>query len=207
MENKQLQLFTFQDKPSTKKKHDYFKSDCSKGLHSFLRSSLINQFGNPRCRWCGADCINWSLLHKHDQANESLVIQELRKEWWRDSWFKRKIDIKAKNHALRKGKHLLRDYAETRIRKSVGSEKPYRDGFQTPYKGNLIYYAQHAIAACCRNCIEVWHGIPKNKKLTEKEINYLVGLVMHYVSIVMPELSDEGIYVPSIRNKAPERRK
>lgn len=25
--------------------------------------------------------------------------------------------------------------------------------------GNIVFYAQHAVAACCRNCIEVWHGI------------------------------------------------
>ena len=200
------QLFLFQDEQVAKEEHDSSKIDCSRGLHAFLRSPLVNQSGNPRCRWCGADCVDWPSLHKHDRSAVLLAIRELRKELWRDSWFKREIDVRAKNHALRKGKRLLRVYAENRIHKSVGSEQPYRDGFQTPFKGNVIYYAQHAVAACCRDCIEVWHGIPKGKKLTEEEIIYLVELVMQYVDTVMLELTEEGIHVPPIR-KPQDRRK
>lgn len=199
------QLFLFHDERAAEEKDDSLKSDCIRGLHAFVRSPLVNQSGNPRCRWCGADCVDWPLLHKRDRSAVLVAIHELRKEFWRDSWLKRQIDVKAENHALRKGRDALRSYAENRIRKSVGSEQPYRDGFQTPYRGNVIYYAQHAIAACCRNCIKVWHGIAKGKKLAEEEIAYLVELVMQYVDIVMPELGVRGIYIPPIRKR--QRRK
>lgn len=196
---KNTQLLLFQDERAGEEKYDPSKSNCSVGLHAFFRSPLINLSGNPRCRWCGADCVDWIFLHKRNPLTTQLAIRELRKELWRDSWFRREIDVRAKNHALRKGKRLLRIYVENRIRKSIGSEQPYRDGFQTPYKGNVVYYAQHAVAACCRNCVEVWHGISKGKKFADEDIAYLVELIMQYVDIVMPELGEWGIRVSPIR--------
>jgi len=192
----QLPLFT-----KTEKRMDYdpTESRCAQGLHSFFRTTQFNQAGYPCCRWCGTDCINWSLLHRRDKSMLDAVIAELRKEYWRDSWFRRMIDTKARNHSLRKGKKLLREHAEKHLKSSVGPAMPYRDGFQTPYKGNVVFYAQHAVAACCRNCIEVWHGIQKGKELADRDIAYLTDLVMKYVDIAMPELKEEGMRVPPIR--------
>ena len=149
--------------------------------------------------------MDWRLLHRRSQSALDSVIVELRKEHWRDSWFRRPIDVRAKNHALRKGKNLLREYVKGRIRSSVGPAQPYRDGFQTPYAGNIAFYAQHAVAACCRNCIEVWHGIPKGRELANQDIAYLTDLVMKYVDVVMSELNEDGIHVPPI--KKPKHRK
>ena len=52
---------------------------------------------------------------------------------------------------------------------------------QTPFSGNVIYYAQHATATCCRKCIEAWHGIGRECHLTEEEIAYFAELMMHYI--------------------------
>lgn len=181
------------------KKYGPLESRCARGLHAFFRSFILNSEGHPCCRWCGANCVNWTFLHQRDVIALDLVINELRKEYWRDCWFHRNIDLQAMNHALRKGKKSLHEHAEHRISKSVGPSNPYRNGFQTPYTGNIVYYAQHAVAACCRNCIEVWHGIPKGKELTDAEIGYLTELVMKYVDAVMPELKDDGVRIPPIK--------
>mgnify|MGYP001587429315 CR=1 FL=1 len=194
----QLLLFTKTEEKKSKK-YDPAESRCAQGRHSFFRATQFNQAGYPRCRWCEADCVDWQLLHRRNNANLDSVIAELRKEYWRDSWFRRMIDQKARNHALRKGKILLREHAEKRLKSSVGPATPYRDGFQTPYKGNIVFYAQHAVAACCRNCIEVWHGIQKGKELADRDIVYLTDLVMKYVDTAMPELKEEGMRVPPIR--------
>jgi predicted transcriptional regulator len=187
------------------KKYDPLRSRCSEGLHTFFRTSLFNGNGYPRCRHCGADCVNWKLMHRKDASLVNSAIAELRNEYWRNSWFERHIDERAENHALRKGKQLLREHVANRIRKSVGPVEPYRDGFQTPYTSNVAFYAQHAVAACCRKCIEVWHGIPKGRELTNQEIHYLAELAMRYVDTVMPNLREEGVYVPPI--KKPQQRK
>jgi len=199
-EGRQLSFFP-QDKNREKKEkeHNPTESRCSQGLHSFFRTKLFNEAGYPCCRWCGADCVNWQLLHRRNQSDLDFVIAELRKEYWRNNWFRLSADARAKNHALRKGRKLLRKHAEYRIRISVGSAQPYHNGFQTPYVGNIVFYAQHAVAACCRNCIEMWHGIPKGKKLTNKDVSYLATLVMKYIDIALPELKDEGMRIPPIR--------
>ena len=206
-QDKEKQLLFLSEEKSSKDERKYNPSEsrCMEGLHTFFRTTLFNQKGRPCCRWCGVDCVDWQLLHHRDQLALDSVIVELRKEYWRDTWFRRTIDVRTKNHALRKGKKMLREYANNHIRSSVGPAWPYRDGFQTPYANNVVFYAQHAVAACCRNCIEMWHGISKGKELTNQDIAYLTELVMKYVDVVMPELGEDGIYVPPIRK--PKHRK
>ena len=48
-------------------------------------------------------------------------------------------------------------------------------------KGHPVFIAQHATATCCRNCLEKWHHIPKNKPLTEEEIHYIVSLIIKWI--------------------------
>lgn len=171
------------------------KSDCQGGLHCFIRSPHRNGSGFPCCRYCKADCVKWEMLHRRNKSSIPLAVVELRREFWRNSWFGRDIDVTAKNHALRKGTVLFREHARKRLCQSVGPGSPYRDGFQTPYSGKLIYYAQHAVATCCRTCIETWHGIPKSCELSEEHIDYLLELVMEYVKFALPNMGEEGIQI------------
>ncbi len=201
--DKQLFLFEGFNETHDKTKNESIPlaSDCANGLHSFLHSPLKNNKGHHCCRNCGADVIDWQRVHQRDIRDSEFIIQELRKEKWRNDWWNKEIDLGAINHALRKGEIDLRRFAVNRIRKSVGDEKPYRDGYQTPYQGNIVYYAQHALACCCRKCIEYWHGIPRGRKLTQHEINYLTDLVMAYAKTKIPNLTKNAIYVPPIRKK------
>ena len=90
---------------------------------------------------------------------------------------------------------------EHRIRKYLGGANPPFDGRQTPREGsrNPICYAQHALAACCRKCMEYWHGIRQGRSLTDTEINYFVELMMAYISERIPDLLDKGIRVSPIK--------
>lgn len=56
------------------------------------------------------------------------------------------------------------------------------DGAQTPMKGHPVFIAQHATATCCRTCLEKWHGIEKNRDLTNQEINYVVMLILKWIT-------------------------
>jgi hypothetical protein len=90
--------------------------------------------------------------------------------------------------------------------KSVGraSQKLFRDGMQTPLKGNVIYYAQHATASCCRKCIEYWHDIPRDRDLTDSEVEYLSTLVCRYIDERLPALNDHPVRVPRKRPASPD---
>ena len=67
----------------------------------------------------------------------------------------------------------------------------FRDGIQTPVdKQNIIYYAQHATATCCRKCIKYWHGIPYDRALEPAEALYLQELIIKYIENRLPDLPD-----------------
>jgi hypothetical protein len=174
-------------------------SDCSNNLHCFktTRKMLAN---NQRgaCRSCGAQLVNWERVQIMDPEDAEHTFQSLRMELIRHHFWHIDIDQKAVNHARRKGRIALRSATDARIRKSVGSANPSFDGRQTPRAGNVIFYAQHATASCCRKCIEEWHGIPIGRALTEQEVQYLSQLATLYIEERLL-LKDEGEHVPAIR--------
>ncbi len=51
------------------------------------------------------------------------------------------------------------------------------DGDRILMKGHLVFIAQHATATCCRGCIQKRHRIKKGKELSNKEIQFFVGLL------------------------------
>jgi hypothetical protein len=154
-----------------------------------------------RCRACGIDLIDWSRVHQRNLSDVAYTFEALKKELVRHYYWHVMIDQQAKNHALRKGSLALPAYIEKRIRTSVGLAQPYRDGMQTPKSGNIVYYAQHATASCCRACIEEWHKIPRGRSLTDTEINYLSDLATLYINERLPELQPEGLKIAPLRHR------
>ena len=71
-----------------------------------------------------------------------------------------------------------RDFLEKRLAPAL----PRNDGKQTPWGGHPVFRAQHATATCCRGCLLKWHGIPKKRKLTEREIDYVLAVIEKWLS-------------------------
>jgi hypothetical protein len=145
--------------------------------------------------------VDWSRVHNLDSRDAEYTFSAMKFELIRHKFWHVDIDQKAINHAKRKGYSGLDLAVRSRLRKSVGSAKPSRDGRQTPMEGsgNVIYYAQHATASCCRKCIEYWHGIPQGRALTEDEVGYLAQLAMLYIRDRLPSLTADGEKVSPIR--------
>jgi hypothetical protein len=180
-------------------------TDCERDLHCF--KSARRTKGQPMagpCRACGAELIEWDRVHKRDVSDRDYTFEALRNELIRHHFWHVPIDEKALAHATRKGRVALHEAAGQRIVKSVGraSARLYRDGMQTPREGNVIYYAQHATAACCRKCIEYWHDIPPDRDLTDEETAYLTYLVCRYIDERLPDLDPEPRKVPRKRRNA-----
>jgi len=175
---------------------------CEEGLHCFLRSrKMARSNERGRCRSCEADLVDWTRVHKMDPSDAGYTFKALKQELIRHHFWHVEIDQKAVNHARRKGVVGMREAATARIRASVSPAEPVRDGRQTPWAGNALYYAQHATASCCRRCIEEWHGIPRGRALEDKEIQYLVDLVGFYVAERLPLLKEDGEQIPRIRSR------
>jgi hypothetical protein len=101
----------------------------------------------------------------------------------------------------------LKEAATQRLHSSVAKAEPIRDGLQTPMSGNILYYAQHATACCCRSCMEYWHNVPKGRQLTESELSYFTELMMRFVAERMPKLAKEPESIPRRSNVRGSRAK
>ncbi|WP_322354279.1 DUF4186 family protein [Dehalococcoides sp.] len=165
--------------------------DCEHDLHCFRRQRPIKQtYRNGKCFACGVDLVDWNRIDKKNLKDVDYTINAIQKEMIRHVYWHKTIDEQALELARKKGLHQLKEDVEKRISKYVSpaSKDIFRDGTQTPFKGNLIYYAQHATATCCRKCAEEWHGIDRNRPLTPDEIHYMVDLVMLYIKQRVPDL-------------------
>jgi hypothetical protein len=174
-------------------------SACGDNLHCFkqARSTAKKKaFKKGLCRMCGADLIDWPRVHGRDLSDVEHTFDQLRHELIRHHFWHVEFDTKALNHARRKGRVQLHLAARQRVLTSVSRCDNPREGRQTPFKENTLYYAQHATASCCRPCIQYWHDIPANRDLTEQEIDYLTNLVIRYVDERLPDLDDDSVYVP-----------
>ena len=85
------------------------------------------------------------------------------------------------NYINEKGFNNIKKHAYNFINERLAPANPINDGKQTPMKGHPVFIAQHACACCCRNCLEKWHHIPKNKELTNNEVNYIVMLLITWI--------------------------
>ena len=76
---------------------------------------------------------------------------------------------------------VVREHAHDLLRKKIAAAEPVKDGRQTPYRGHVVFVAQHATATCCRTCLQKWHGIEKGRELSEDELAYAVEVVARWV--------------------------
>lgn len=105
------------------------------------------------------------------------------------SSFRSKFKLKQKDYdyITAKGVETIKDHAYQFISKRVASDFPRNDGKQTPMRGHPVFIAQHATATCCRGCIQKWHGIRKGRVLDDKEVDFLVALIMGWIEKQFPK--------------------
>lgn len=177
-------------------------SDCDNDLHCFLQKTQKPRPHGGPCRHCGKDLIDFPRVQARDLGDIGNTIDSLSREWIRHALWERPFDQKAINHARRKGRRQMREVeAEKRIRQAVGKARHPKEGKQTPFEGNVLFFAQHAVAACCRRCVEYWHGIPMGAPLTDEQVGYLAELLRRYLDRRLPDLNEEPVKVPAIRTK------
>ncbi len=81
-----------------------------------------------------------------------------------------------------KGLPTVLSHGRDFLLKRLAPALPPNDGKQTPWGGHPVFRAQHATATCCRNCLLKWHRIPKERELTEQEIDYILLVIKRWLS-------------------------
>lgn len=105
-------------------------------------------------------------------------LKSLAKSKFRSSFKLRQNDIE---YVFNKGFDVIEKHAFDLIKNRLGGTNILNDGKQTPMKGHPVFIAQHATATCCRGCLHKWHKIEKGRELSEKEIRFIVALVMEWI--------------------------
>lgn len=169
---------------------------CPDGFHCYSqKKSTIRKHGRERvCRECGIDLIDWDRVHRNDLDDSDFVFKELMTEIIRHVFWHTPIEDQALFSALTRGRSntilVTKKLLNTRIRKY----NSFMDGRQTPMgKDEIVNYAQHATATCCRKCLEAWHNIPMESQLTAEQLDFCASLVMKYINLRVPELKDTGL--------------
>ena len=106
------------------------------------------------------------------------MLERLMKSSFRSRFHLENSDIE---YIERKGLDTIRSHAEYFIRTRLAPVGNPMDGKQTPMKGHPVFRAQHALAFCCRGCLEKWYRIPKNRELSEDQIARIVSFIMYYI--------------------------
>ena len=108
------------------------------------------------------------------------IIYKLQKSKFRNSFHLKEKEI---NYINKKGMLTIKNHATDFINTKLAPANPQNDGKQTPMKNHPVFIAMHACACCCRSCLYKWHKIPKNKELTNKEKNYILNLLLHWIEM------------------------
>lgn len=106
------------------------------------------------------------------------IFDSLSKSKFRSSFHLKAKDI---NYIDKKGFENIKKHANDFIKKRLAPSYIPNDGKQTPMKHHPVFIAQHATATCCRGCLFKWYKIPKDRNLTDKEINTIVNIIILWI--------------------------
>lgn len=166
---------------------------CTEGFHCYSqKKTSVRKFGKERaCKECGEDLVDWQRVHQNNIEDADFIFNELKHEIIRHVFWHTSIDDAALYTALTRGEVKTLETAKKLIRVRIGKYNGYMDGRQTPMgKDEIVNYAQHATATCCRKCLEAWHNIPMEDALTDNQLEFCVSLVMKYVKERIPQLTE-----------------
>ena len=81
-----------------------------------------------------------------------------------------------------KGLDVILQHARDFVTRRLADANPANDGKQTPMQNHPVFIAQHATGTCCRGCLAKWHGIPKGRKLTQEQVDYIVEVLRRWLA-------------------------
>lgn len=106
------------------------------------------------------------------------VLDRLQRSKFRSSF---RLSDKDILYIREKSIEKIREHAYDFVNKRIRDGRLVNDGKQTPMRGHPVFVAQHARDTCCRGCIEKWHHISKGIVLSDREVNYIVEVIMAWI--------------------------
>ncbi|MFL6098556.1 MAG: DUF4186 family protein [Actinomycetales bacterium] len=186
-------------------------ASCTHGRHCFdhLRRARPEDGPTPAgsCRDCGkhvVDLPDQGGRNYGDPETLAGIVADQQHELIRAHYWTVPIDRWATNQAMRLGMRELQKRAGVRIRDALTVPSEFQ-GARVPYTRDILAYAQHATATCCRRCAAYWHGFPSDPSVeaSPAQINHAVTLVKAYLKLRLPDMGNQPtVHVPPIRSDA-----
>ncbi|MFP9097930.1 DUF4186 family protein [Flavobacterium sp. RHBU_24] len=169
---------------------------CGEGFHCYSKEKTsLRKFGTERaCKECGVELIDWDRVHLNDVNDSEFVFQEMKSEIIRHLFWHTPIEDDAIVEAFRRGRTGTKERAHKLLRQRIGKFNSFMDGRQTPMgKDEIVNYAQHATATCCRKCLKAWHNIDLEVPLSDEQLNFCTDLVLKYIDLRVPHLTEHPV--------------
>jgi Domain of unknown function (DUF4186) len=166
-------------------------TDCENDKHCFRpkRGQWKDDGIRGECQSCGDTSVDMGITRAMDAGSPEAIFQELGREFIRDHYLNKPIDERSKRQIKREGLSSIRSRARQHLKSRIGGEPNAWDGRQTPLEGSILYMAQHATATCCRKCAYYWFAIPKDRPLTEAQLDFCEKMVLAYLDRRESELN------------------
>ena len=144
---------------------------ASKALDYAIRHVTVTERNTKLCERLGGD-------HSKQRRMDTLFNRLSRSEF--RSRFK--LDENDIHMIQEKGIDVIQSHALDFVTQRLAPAEPANDGKQTPMRGHPVFKAQHATACCCRKCLKKWHGIETGTELTSDQIQYVVDVLMEWIT-------------------------
>ena len=166
-------------------------SACKNGRHCLdhLRKPRKGEKATPpgACRDCGTQVIDLPGPggRRYGDLEELIsTCTEQQSELIRAHYWHVQIDQWAYNQARRLGL----DEVRRRVADAVTDAMTRNDAWTSrgaSYRKNIVPYAQHATATCCRRCAAYWHGLPANpaEAPSQKQLEHVVSAALGWVEL------------------------
>lgn len=157
--------------------------DCENDKHAYRpgRGEWKKLPEQAVCQGCGDTGVDMSIPRARDLGERDAIFGELGREFIRDYFLGKPFDKKARGLIRRYGMDGIRSRVSGRLASAIGKEPSIFDGRQTKFEGNVLFYAQHATATCCRKCAWYWYGISREGDMGDADMTFCVGLVQAYL--------------------------
>ena len=181
-------------------------ASCSHGRHclDYLRRPRKHEtpVAPGSCRDCGAPVVAMPEPQNHRYGEQDELLNTClnqQHELIRAHYWHVLIDQWAYNQARRLGRAELCRRIERKVVYAMTSRDMWA-GRIAPYSKNIVAYAQHATATCCRSCAAYWHGLPRDRLITptSEQLEHVVWVALTWLDVRLPDLPDAGQPVSGI---------
>jgi hypothetical protein len=169
---------------------------CKHGRHCLDYLRRPHKGDSPvqpgQCRDCGTNVAELPALggRRYGDVGELLeTCSGQQSELIRAHYWHVQIDQWAYNQARRLGLREVRGRVEAAVTTAMTRNDMWA-GRGAAYSQNIVAYAQHATATCCRRCAAYWHGLSPDSAVppSQRQLDHVISAALSWVELRLTDV-------------------